>query len=81
MTVSIELPEEISEKLNKYLKLNQEIIFLIENIDYSKMIIKGTINKRSIKLMEEHISIELVSSANTEQNDLNESNLDDFFAS
>lgn len=79
LTISIQLPDEISDKLNKYLKLHQDIIFLIQSIDHSKMIIEGTINKRCLKLMEKHVEITDVN-MEQEQNDQNESNLDDFFA-
>lgn len=79
LTISIELPEEISEELNAYLKLHQEIIFLIRSIDYMRMLIEGTINKRSIKLMKEHVQIR--STADDPEREIDqESNLDDFFA-
>jgi hypothetical protein len=42
------------------------------------MIIEGTISKRCIKLMEQHIQLNSASNEQ-EQNDQNESNLDDFF--
>lgn len=81
LTIFIKLPEEISDKLNRYLKLHQEIIFLIQSIDYTKMMIEGSINKRCLKLMEKYVTITSTStSIDQEQNNQNESNLDAFFA-
>lgn len=79
LTISIELPEEISEELNAYLKLEQEIIFLIRSIDYGRMLIEGTFNKRAIKLMKEHVEIRPAADDPEREVD-QESNLDDFFA-
>ena len=78
MTISIQLPEKIDDRLNKYLKLHQDIIFLIESINYRLMLIEGTINERSLKLMADHVEIK--ESVDEQEAGQQESNLDDFFA-
>lgn len=78
LTISIQLPEKIDDRLNKYLKLHQDIIFLIESINYRLMLIEGTINERSLKLMADHVEIK--ESVDEQEAGQQESNLDDFFA-
>lgn len=77
LTISIQLPEQISDQLNRYLNLKQDIIFLIQSIDYKQSLIEGTINERSLRLMEEHVEINEV--ADDPDADQHQSNLEDFF--
>lgn len=77
LTISIQLPEVISDELNRYLTLQQEIIFRIERIDYKQDLIEGAINERSLRLMEKHVQIR--PTADESEVAEQETNLDNFF--
>lgn len=72
----ITLPEEIPEKLNEYLVLNQEIIFRITQVSYSPMTVFGNIDKKCIKMIRKQIPI-----VSKKEEKKEEVNLDDFFVS